>query len=83
MRKKPTDEILQHPVFGEVVNVTEPDATGKCQRVSESGHTVVDVKCADGERRTLLLSSFAPEPSSAPAPERTPEQQVTEESIAA
>jgi hypothetical protein len=58
--KKPknTDPPLHHPLFGECVNVTALDATGIRQRLSESGHVVVDVRLLNGETRTLLASSF-------------------------
>lgn len=64
--KKTSCPTLTHPVSGDCINVTEPDSTGKRQRVSESGHAVVDVRLPNGERRTLLLSSFTtPSPPSA------------------
>lgn len=72
---KPNYPTLTHPLFGDCINVTEPDSSGKRQRLSESGHTVIDIKLANGEKRVLLLSSFAaqePPPSVAvietPAP---------------
>lgn len=61
--KKSSGESLHHPHYGSVENVTPPDASGVRQRLSESGHIVIDVKLPNGEKRTLLLSSFKPAPS--------------------
>lgn len=69
--KKSTGECLHHPHYGQVINITPPDSTGKRQRLSQSGHTVIDIKLPNGERRTLLLSSFAPEPPPSVPPVET------------
>lgn len=72
LMKKNSHPTLTHPHYGAVENITPVNSEGKRQRVSESGHTIVDVRLPNGDRRTLLLSSFAPQPPPSVAVVETP-----------